>query len=246
MEDKTPPSIKEEKNSSDKASQEKIPKDTPTSVPAPEKIFVENSEYSVMLTEIQTAQKSLLHTISQAENSMGKMSESLSESLGMIDTQREEIAQLKKERATLEEQKCGFEKKLKSTSQQLTDTSAEVESLKKKIVLLEGELSSEKEIKQSLADSDELKTKQIEEQNSKITDLEQRLKKSLEQDAIAENQELITLKKELSRKLQEAHKDYEEIADQDYSSDLLESHKFLLERIFKMFKRHGITLEEEG
>lgn len=203
-------------------------------------------ENSVLLSEIQEAQKSLLATVAIAEKSMGKMSESLKDSLGMIDTQREEIAQLKMERTTLEAQKCDFDEKLKSTSQQLVDTSSELKALKQQITLLEGEVSSEKEAKQMLSDSNHEKTLQVEEQIAKITDLEQRLKKSLEQDAIAENQELITLKKELSRKLQEAHKDYVEMSGQDYTADLLESHKFLLERIFKMFKRQGITLEEEG
>lgn len=232
---------------------------TPTEEPKMEKVhrkkqsdaveetsFNQNMDYSLMLTEIQEAQKSLLATVAVAENSVGKMSESLSDSLGMIDTQREEIAQLKGERAILEEQKCGFDEKLKTTSQQLTDASAEIVSLKKKIAFLEEEVSAERVEKQSLVESEKYKIQQLEEQTSKITDLEQRLKKSLEQDAIAENQELITLRKELSRKLQEAHKDYGEMAMQDYSSDLLESHKFLLERIFKMFKRHGINWEEEG
>lgn len=208
---------------------------------------------STMVSELQEAEKSLLATIHQAQESMGQMSTSLTDSLATIDFLKEEnksneekITGLKSKQSALEEEKRALEEKIRLTSQKLEESGAEQVALTEKIAQLEEELSQEKKEKSNLLDSETENLRQIDEQTLKITDLEQRLKKSLEQDAIAENQELITLKKELSRKLQEAFGDYQDMAEQEYSSDLLESHKFLLERIFKMFKRHGITLEEEG
>lgn len=218
-----------------------------------EPVLNQNLNYTAIVTEIQEAHKSLLETVSLAENSMGQMSESLSDSLGTIDflkqenkSNEEKITQLKKEQSSLESEKRDFEDKLRTSSQQLAKTNTEVESLKKEIARLESELNTERQEKLALEDSEENKISQIEEQAERIIDLEQRLKKSLEQDAIAENQELITLKKELSRQLQDAFKDSMEYARQDYSADLLESYQFLLNKIFKMFKRHGINFEEEG
>lgn len=256
--------------SADKESSPSVPKESEKTTPTKETSEVKSpqaktsvnydADFATLVSEVRKAQqeskeaeKSLLSTITLAEKSMGQMSTSLSDSLGTIDflkqenkSNEEKISLLKQEQSALENEKRDLEEKLRAMSQQLTDTTTEVNSLKKQVTVLKEELATEREDKQSLLDSQETQNVQVEEQSTKIIDLEQRLKKSLEQDAIAENQELITLKKELSRQLQDAFKDSLEYGRQDYSADLLESYQFLLNKIFKMFKRHGINFEEEG
>jgi hypothetical protein len=77
----------------------------------------------------------------------------------------------------------------------------------------------------------------------KVDDLAGRLAKTLQLDASANNQELATLRTDLSKALKLEHQDFQEARDKAFSDDQYEAFKASLTRIFKTLKRFNITFE---
>jgi len=81
---------------------------------------------------------------------------------------------------------------------------------------------------------------QLAEKDMQIEDLTQRLRTSLEMDNISKNQELITLKNDISEALKLDYADYAKSTNLPYNEDLFEMYRSTLKRIFKLLKRFGI------
>jgi predicted RNase H-like nuclease (RuvC/YqgF family) len=84
---------------------------------------------------------------------------------------------------------------------------------------------------------------EISEKGEKISDLENRLKTALEMDMSANSQEVMTLKKDISRSLEIEYENYKASKGKEYSKDMYEAHYASLFRIFRTLKRLGIKFE---
>jgi len=100
----------------------------------------------------------------------------------------------------------------------------------------------DKQIKHLNSDLEKKKT-ECEEKENAIVDLTERLKVSLQMDSISQNQELITLKKEIVKDLKLEYLDFVKYKDVEYSSDNYEAFRGSLIRIFKALKRYDIVFE---
>ena len=78
---------------------------------------------------------------------------------------------------------------------------------------------------------------------SQIDDLTNRLRTSLSMDEISKNQELTTLKNDISEALKLDYSDFIGTKSSEYSQDLFEAYRSTLTRIFKLLKRFGINCE---
>lgn len=74
-----------------------------------------------------------------------------------------------------------------------------------------------------------------------ISDLTSRLRTSLSMDEISKNQELTTLKKDISEALRLDYVDFMETKNSDCSQDLFEAYRSMIMRIFKLLNRFGIS-----
>ena len=90
----------------------------------------------------------------------------------------------------------------------------------------------------------ELAQNEISEKNDKINELSEQLKTALQIEDISQNQELITLKDTLSKKLKDDFNDYIQLKDREYSQDIYEAFRGSLSRIFKALKHQGIKFDE--
>ena len=87
------------------------------------------------------------------------------------------------------------------------------------------------------------KDEQILALQNQVSDLTERLRTSLNMDSISKNQELITLKNDISEALKLDYADYTKSKDGPYNEDLFEAYRSTLTRIFKLLKRYGITCQ---
>jgi hypothetical protein len=78
---------------------------------------------------------------------------------------------------------------------------------------------------------------------AQVSDLTERLRTSLNMDEISKNQELATLKNDISEALKLDYSDFMASKGSEYSPDLFEAYRSTLTRIFKLLKRFGITYE---
>lgn len=78
---------------------------------------------------------------------------------------------------------------------------------------------------------------------SKISDLTERLKLSMQMDTISQNQELITLKSDLLNSLKLEYDDYLHDKDIECNSDTFGAFRSSLTRIFKTLRRFGIVFD---
>lgn len=88
-----------------------------------------------------------------------------------------------------------------------------------------------------------IRDKQLLETKEQIDDLTHRLRTSLQMDNISKNQELITLKKDIAEALKLDHADYAKSIDSPYSEDMFIAYRLMINRIFKLLKKFGITIE---
>ena len=98
---------------------------------------------------------------------------------------------------------------------------------------------------QLITSSQELKKSKVALSSSEaqVSDLTQRLRTSLNMDEISKNQELITLRNDISEALKLDYSDFIGSKSSEYSLDLFEAYRSTLTRIFKLLKRFGITCE---
>ena len=83
--------------------------------------------------------------------------------------------------------------------------------------------------------------KQLEDALKEKNDLTNRLKRSLDMDKVKENQELVTLKSEISSAFRLICADFHNSKQKEYSQDLFEVYRSYLSNIFKGFERLGIS-----
>lgn len=81
------------------------------------------------------------------------------------------------------------------------------------------------------------------EQQSKIADLTERLKTSMQMDSISQNQELVTLKSDLANSLKLEYADYLNDKDSECNPDTFGAFRSSLTRIFKTLRRFGIMID---
>lgn len=84
--------------------------------------------------------------------------------------------------------------------------------------------------------------KELDKQEEEIADLKTRLKASFQADRITQNQELLTLKRNISSAISLQYKDFIENKDVPCNEDNYEALKNALEYIFRVLKRGGIEL----
>lgn len=189
-------------------------------------------------------EKSLFNTIIQADKSITQMVSALSESFESVQALTQEVntvLQLNKDKTYFEEQKKNLDETIQQQSISIEEKTKEITMLQEKLNELQTQIDMN-DIQEQNIENQKL---ELEQANLKINDLELRLKKSLEQDAISENQELITLKKELARNLQLAYEDYTESSNQDYSQEQFDAYKSILKGVFRTLNRHGVEFTEE-
>ena len=87
------------------------------------------------------------------------------------------------------------------------------------------------------------KERMLQEDSTKIQDLTERLKSSLQMDSVSNNQKLITLKKDIANNLQLEYEDFQESLSSKYSEDEFEANRATLSRIFRTLKRLSIEFE---
>ena len=76
----------------------------------------------------------------------------------------------------------------------------------------------------------------------KVDELTERLRTSLQMNDVSKNQELLTLKSEISKAVKLDFADFERSKDKGHSKDLFKVYKSMLARIFKQLKRLDIPL----
>ncbi|MFI3279634.1 MAG: hypothetical protein R3Y55_03815 [Rikenellaceae bacterium] len=91
----------------------------------------------------------------------------------------------------------------------------------------------------ALEDFENLRT-ELAAEKAKVADLEARLKRSLEMDAIMENQELITLKHTLAEDLKLQYTDWQEAKDREMGEDEYVFRGAVIKRVFQVLTRNGI------
>gem|GEM_PF-1400521 len=111
------------------------------------------------------------------------------------------------------------------------------------ISLVKADLAEKERRAASLAIEIGMKEKQLSEMNGQIADLTERLRISLQMDDISKNQELITLKSDISDALKLDYADFAKSKENPYSEDLFEAYRSTLTRIFKLLKRFGISCQ---
>ncbi|MDL2233238.1 hypothetical protein LJC63_06625 [Ruminococcaceae bacterium OttesenSCG-928-L11] len=119
---------------------------------------------------------------------------------------------------------------------QLQKKNGEIDSAQSTILDRERQLSATalelKKSKEALSSAEE-----------QISDLTSRLRASLNMDEISKNQELTTLKNDISEALKLDYSDFIGTRNSEYSQDLFEAYRSTLTRIFKLLKRFGVTCE---
>jgi len=102
----------------------------------------------------------------------------------------------------------------------------------------------EKEKQLSTASLELKKSKdELSSSEAQVSDLTDRLRTSLNMDEISKNQELVTLKNDISEALKLDYSDFMGTKSSECSQDLFEAYRSTLTRIFKLLKRFGITCE---
>lgn len=80
-------------------------------------------------------------------------------------------------------------------------------------------------------------------QKQQIEDLTERLRMSMQMDDISKNQELLTLKNDISDALKLDYADFIKSKEKPYDPDLFDAYRLTLSRIFKLLKRFGIECQ---
>jgi len=83
----------------------------------------------------------------------------------------------------------------------------------------------------------------IAKQQAEIEDLTSRLQTALRMDAIDRDQELVTLKRNISWFLEPEYADYMKSKDRECSPDLFAFYRSMLGRVFKRLQRSGISCQ---
>jgi hypothetical protein len=152
-----------------------------------------------------------------------------------------------------EETVCKIEKTqqdILAAMRKLADNRSSIDALTSAISRRDDELNSlravvpEKERRAALLASEvSARDNQISEMKRQIDDLTGRLRASLQMDDISKNQELITLKNDISEALKLDYADFVKSKDSPYDIDLFDMYRSTLTRIFKLLKRFGITCQ---
>ncbi|ADU26814.1 hypothetical protein [Ethanoligenens harbinense] len=132
----------------------------------------------------------------------------------------------------------------------LTENRAAIDTLSMQIQKKNGEIATaqatirerEQQLSFSTLELKKIKTT-LSSSEAQVSDLTERLRTSLNMDEISKNQELATLKNDISEALKLDYSDFMASKGSEYSSDLFEAYRSTLTRIFKLLKRFGITYE---
>lgn len=132
--------------------------------------------------------------------------------------------------ASLENTLLGEKTKLNLANQAISQKNLEIKNLQEKYLVLE-KLSSEL-------------TAEIEEKSAEILDLNTRLKKAFSVDSITQNQELVSLKNNISNSLKLQYADFGELSMAEMSGDNYQFFKITLRQVFKTLERYGIEFDK--
>lgn len=111
-----------------------------------------------------------------------------------------------------------------------------IEKSQTDIIALLKKLSAESEARAASASENA-------ELRKKVDELSERLRVSLQMNDVSKNQELVTLKKEISKAVKLDYADFEKSKDKNHSKDLYKVYKSMLSRIFKQLRRLDISFE---
>ena len=100
----------------------------------------------------------------------------------------------------------------------------------------------EQQLKEALTEISAL-TLKLAKADSDVSDLKERLRSSLSMDEISKNQEITTLKNDISEALKLDYSDFIGTKESEYNPDLFDVYRSTLTRMFKLLKRFGITCE---
>jgi len=137
-----------------------------------------------------------------------------------------------------------------SALRKLTENRTAIDSLSLQVQKKDAEIAAaqamlrEKEKQLSTASLELKKSKdELSSSEAQVSDLTDRLRTSLNMDEISKNQELVTLKNDISEALKLDYSDFMGTKSSECSQDLFEAYRSTLTRIFKLLKRFGITCE---
>ncbi len=117
-------------------------------------------------------------------------------------------------------------RKLYTANQTINQINIELKNLQEKYYILE-----QKSIKQDSI---------IAKKNEEITDLSTRLQNAFSVDNIKQNQELISLKNNISNSLKLQYSDYTDLISDEMNEDTYQIYKITLKQVFKTLERFGI------
>jgi len=137
----------------------------------------------------------------------------------------------------------GFLRKLASDKTAIHALAAQLTSRESEIADLRAQRDEkEQQLKTALIEINDLK-REIEKAESNISDLTDRLRSSFSMDEISKNQEMTTLKNDISEALKLDYSDFTDTRESEYNHDLFDVYRSTLTRIFKLLKRFGIACE---
>ena len=85
---------------------------------------------------------------------------------------------------------------------------------------------------------------QLEQYQKQINGLEERLQIALKMNAIQENQEIMTLKSEISKAFSLDYVDFHNSRQKECSQDLFDVYRSIISRIFKGLEKHGVLFDD--
>lgn len=121
--------------------------------------------------------------------------------------------------------------------------SSEITRRNEEISAIKSDLIKQEHRAMSLASEIVTKERQLAEMKGQIDDLTERLRTSLHMDEISKNQELNTLKINISEALKLDYDDFIKSKEKQFDEDLFTAYRSTLNRIFKLLKRFGITCQ---
>ena len=125
----------------------------------------------------------------------------------------------------------------------VADNNKTIESFAAVITQKEAEL---REARNAFSDKDRkvgLLDAEIAEKDKQIDDLTERLRTALQMDGISKNQEIATLKNDISEALKLDYSDFIKGKEKPFNEDLFDAYRATLSRTFKLLKRFGISCE---
>lgn len=176
------------------------------------------------------SESTLLKTIDDAESLVKEFTHSLSDTFGTITLLKEELVRKSEEIKSLQE-------KMEEKEELLQQTLTEKEEIFQRTLV-------EKDALLSALQEDSIgKDKQLQCLIEDKQDLEERVKNAYQMDEIVVNQQLLTLKSDISEDLQLEYEEYRESLGNLCNEDEFAAYRATIKRIFRTLKRHGIEFK---